>query len=138
MREYTVSECYGSNRNFHGATCPTGGRSLITRLDFGAKNFTEKDNLTCPDSAAQTDKDVCCSSDAESCLFEIEDFAERYKYLDEFSGRKNRSRSIIVSWHQVPSDCHSVRQFSNFVQILYTCIPGNIAVCFTNVNKKYL
>ncbi|KAK3097091.1 hypothetical protein FSP39_006273 [Pinctada imbricata] len=133
--EKVATECFGKG-NFHDMNCNGTERYMITGLLYGAKNFTQRGNTTCSFRDTNQDKDVCCSFDDGDCLFEIQDFSNRYKYLFEFSGDTFRSRTITAEHHRA-FGCNVEMEFSNYVAIKYDCIKEKrlVHICDTYSGK---
>lgn len=117
---HEIHGCY-SGRIF--PNCSVGEKMAILDMNYGVKTPS---SFCLPDKVeTATQDESCCSFKTGDCLINITDYDTIHKYYASFSGYTIPLYQPTVDWRriEVSDNCTAGRTFSNFISIIYQCIP---------------
>lgn len=113
--------------------CPEGsGRVIAVKgLQYAMKSYV---NDECPENieAGFGHNTTCCQFQEGDCLKSITDYRDKYMYLSRLSRLPAISQNTATP-RQYMRCTNNTRTYSNYVQVVFDCVEGKMALLLFNV-----
>lgn len=116
--------------------CPESGRVIaVKKLQYGMKSDI---NDECPENieaAENGHNTTCCQFQEGDCLKSITDYRDKYMYLSRLSRLPAISQNTATP-RQYMRCTNNSRTYSNYVQVVFDCVDGKIALLILYVVQR--